>query len=307
MSDLIRIATRQSALALWQAEHVAAALRAAHPGLRTTLVPRTTRGDAIQDRPLSTVGGKGLFTRELEQALLEGAADIAVHSMKDVPVDLPDGFMLAAALPRHNPFEAFVSNRYTTVAELPAGARIGTSSLRRRAQLAAQRPDLVIENLRGNVQTRLAKLDAGKYDAILLAVAGLQRLGLDERIASELPAADSLPAIGQGVLGIECLTAAADMRARLAVLNDADSHTCLRAERAMNRRLHGGCDTPVAGFAELSDTQLRLRGLVAMPDGSRVLRADHTGPADDPEALGLAVAGDLLAQGAEQILRSLSA
>src|SRR5690606_20757169 len=217
MPDLIRIATRQSALALWQAEHVAAALRAAHPGLRTALVPRTTRGDAIQDRPLSTVGGKGLFTKELEQALLEGAADIAVHSMKDVPVELPDGFLLAAALPRANPFDAFVSNHYASVAELPAGARVGTSSLRRRAQLAAQRPDLVITNLRGNVQTRLHKLDAGEYDAILLAVAGLQRLGLAARIAGEIPAGVSLPAIGQGVLGIECLTTAAAIQAKVAV------------------------------------------------------------------------------------------
>lgn len=307
MSDLIRITTRQSALALWQAEHVAVALRAAHPGLRTELVPRTTRGDAIQDRPLSTVGGKGLFTKELEQVLLEGAADIAVHSMKDVPVDLPDGFMLAAALPRANPFDAFVSNHYASVADLSAGARVGTSSLRRCAQLAAQRPDLEIATLRGNVQTRLRKLDAGEYDAILLAVAGLKRLGLDARIASEMPAALSLPAIGQGVLGIECLTAATAIQAQVAVLDHPDSHTCLRAERAMNRRLRGGCESPVAGFAELNGTQLHLRGLVAMPDGSRVLRAEQTGPASDPEALGLAVAEALLVQGAAQILRSLSA
>lgn len=301
----IRIATRQSRLALWQAEHVARQLRALHSGLRTEMVPLTTRGDTIQDRPLSGAGGKGLFTKELELAILDGRADIAVHSMKDVPAQLPDGFSLAAVLPRADPRDAFVSVRYSGFENLPRGARVGTSSLRRQAQLLARRPDLDIGSLRGNVNTRLAKLDAGNYDAIILATAGLARLGLEARITAYLAPEICLPAIGQGVIGIECRTGDAHIHERVAGLNDADTQTCIRAERALNVRLQGGCEVPVAGFAVLEGTELYLRGLVGAPDGSTLVAAQGRGPADAPEALGTEVAERLLAQGAGRILAAL--
>lgn len=307
MLNTLRIATRASELARWQAEHVASQLRAIHPDLQTELVPLTTRGDSIQDRALSQVGGKGLFTKELERALLADSADIAVHSMKDVPVELPADFMLPAVLERHDPRDAFISKHYTSVGELPQGARVGTASLRRQSQLKIQRPDLEIGLLRGNVQTRLGKLEAGQFDAIILAVAGLQRLGRGERITAFMSAEDSLPAIGQGVIGIECLKTARQVQQLCKPLNHAPTATCLEAERALNRRLHGGCDVPLAGFAQLSadGSTLTLRGLVASIDGSAVARAEATGPAADPAAVGLQVAELLLQRGAGDILAAL--
>ncbi|WP_054774894.1 hydroxymethylbilane synthase, partial [Methylogaea oryzae] len=249
--EIVRIATRKSPLALWQARHVAERLEQAFPGLRTELVTMTTRGDKLLDSPLSKVGGKGLFVKELEQGLLDGEADIAVHSMKDVPVEFPEGLHLSAILERENPLDAFVSNRYASWRDLPQGARIGTSSLRRQSQISAQRPDCQILMLRGNVNTRLAKLDAGEFDAILLAVAGLKRLGFDERIAEALPAEVSLPAMGQGAIGIECRADDAEINRLLAELHHADTAVCVSAERALNARLQGGCQVPIAGYAEL--------------------------------------------------------
>lgn len=305
MTDRIRVATRRSQLAVWQAEHVAERLRALHPDLEVELVPLATRGDNIQDRPLSTVGGKGLFTRELELALRDGRAEIAVHSLKDIPVELPEDMALAAILERENPLDAFVSNRWKTVDDLPTGARVGTASLRRECQLRHARPDLVVEMLRGNVQTRLGKLDSGQFDAIILASAGLRRLGLTDRIASELKPELCLPAIGQGVIGIECLAADTDLVARLKPLSDPASATRVAAERALNRTLHGGCDVPLAGYAELEGSTVFLRARVGTPDGKQLLKAEGRGPESDPEAVGHAVAEDLLAQGAGEILRSL--
>jgi hydroxymethylbilane synthase len=305
MSEPLRIATRKSPLALWQAEHVAAALRAAHPGLGVEIVGMTTKGDRILDAPLAKVGGKGLFVKELEQGMLTGEADIAVHSMKDVPVDFPPGLHLPVILEREDPLDAFVSNRYQRLDELPPSARVGTSSLRRQCQLAARRPDLHIEPLRGNVNSRLAKLDAGDYDAVLLAAAGLIRLGLAERIRARLSPEDSLPAIGQGAIGIELRTDDARTQALIAPLHHGDTALRVRAERALNARLHGGCQVPIAGHATLEGNRLHLRGLVGTPDGTRVLRAQTAGPLNDPEALGVAVAEDLLRQGAGEILDAL--
>ena len=298
----LRIATRKSPLALWQAEHVAARLRAAHPGLAVELVGMSTQGDRILDSPLAKVGGKGLFVKELEVALLDGRADIAVHSMKDVPVEFPDGLHLPVILEREDPRDAFVSNAYARFEDLPQGARVGTSSLRRQCQLAARRPDLVIDSLRGNVNSRLAKLDAGQFDAIILAATGLKRLGFAERIRCELEPETSLPAIGQGAIGIECRRDDARTGALIAVLDDADTHLRLRAERALNTRLKGGCQVPIAGHAILDGDQLWLRGLVGEPDGSRMLRAERRGPASEAEALGVQLAEDLLALGADVIL-----
>ncbi|MGE5153050.1 MAG: hydroxymethylbilane synthase [Bdellovibrio bacteriovorus] len=305
MSEPLRIATRKSPLALWQAEHVAAALRAAHPGLAVAIVGMTTKGDRILDAPLAKVGGKGLFVKELEQGMLAGEADIAVHSMKDVPVEFPDGLHLPVILEREDPLDAFVSNGFTRLDALPSGARVGTSSLRRQCQLAARRPDLQIEPLRGNVNSRLAKLDAGDYDAILLAAAGLIRLGLAERIRARLSPEDSLPAIGQGAIGIECRSDDGRTQALIAPLHHQDTALRVRAERALNARLHGGCQVPIAGHATLDGERLRLHGLVGTPDGTRVLRATAAGPSTDPESLGIAVAEDLLAQGAGEILGAL--
>ncbi|MBF8223403.1 hydroxymethylbilane synthase [Halomonas sp. 328] len=300
----LRIATRKSLLALWQAEHVRDRLQAIHPGLEVELVAMSTRGDQILDAPLAKVGGKGLFVKELEEAMLDGRADIAVHSMKDVPMHFPEGLGLSVILAGAEPTDAFVSNQYASLDELPEGSRIGTSSLRRGLQMKEARPDLEILNLRGNVQTRLGKLDAGEFDAIILATSGLRRLGLGERIAMELPPEVCLPACGQGALGIECRTHDADLVALLAPLDDAETATRVRAERAMNTRLEGGCQVPIGGHAILEDDgrTLWLRALVGSPDGTRVLRAEGRGSAFEPETLGIRVAEDLLAQGAGEIL-----
>lgn len=306
MNDILRIATRRSPLALWQANHVADRLRREHPGLETELLLLTTQGDRILDAPLAKVGGKGLFVKELEQAMLEGRADIAVHSMKDVPMELPEGLVLPVICEREDPRDAFVSNRYNQLSELPPGAVVGTSSLRRAAQLRAFRPDLVIRDCRGNVQTRLSKLDAGEYDAILLASAGLRRLGLTARIAAVIDTADSLPACGQGAVGIECRAHDILTRRLVAPLDHEVTALRVRAERAMNRRLQGGCQVPIAGYAEwLDDGMLRLSGLVAGTDGRTVLREQRRGRAADPEALGIEVANALLARGADRILREI--
>ncbi len=302
---IIRIATRQSPLALWQAEHVAERLEQAFPGLKTELVKMVTRGDKILDAPLAKVGGKGLFVKELEQGMIDGIADIAVHSMKDVPVEFPEGLHLAVILNREDPTDAFVSNRYKSLAELPANARIGTSSLRRQCQIKAQFPDAEILSLRGNVNTRLAKLDADEYDAIILASAGLKRLGLGERITKGLDSTESLPAIGQGAIGIECRIDDAEIHAYLKVLHDEETSLRVRAERAMNARLNGGCQVPIAGFAEIKGNKLWLRGLVGSPDGAKIYRAEAEASFEQAEQLGIQVANDLLAQGAEQILREL--
>lgn len=302
---IIRIATRQSPLALWQAEHVAARLRQAFPGLKTELVKMVTRGDKMLDAPLAKVGGKGLFVKELEQGMLEGTADIAVHSMKDVPVEFPEGLHLAVILEREDPTDAFVSNRYRNLTELPADARIGTSSLRRQCQIKEKFPHAEILSLRGNVNTRLAKLDAGEYDAIILASAGLKRLGLAERITAQLTPAESLPAMGQGAIGIECRIDDADIHDYLQVLHDEDTSIRVSAERAMNARLNGGCQVPIAGFAEIRGDRLFMRGLVGNPDGSLLYRAESESRLDQAEQLGQAIADDLLKQGADKILREL--
>jgi hydroxymethylbilane synthase len=304
---IIRIATRQSPLALWQAEHVASALERTFPAVGTELVKMVTRGDKILDAPLAKVGGKGLFVKELEQGLLEGIADIAVHSMKDVPVDFPEGLHLAAILTREDPTDALVSNQYRALSELPANARIGTSSLRRQCQIKAQFPQAEILALRGNVNTRLAKLDAGEYDAIILASAGLKRLNLAGRIAQSLSPDLSLPAIGQGAIGIECRTDDIDINRILQALHDPDTGICVQAERAMNARLNGGCQVPIAGFAELHQGQLFMRGLVGSPDGYKIFRAERHGSAAEAVTMGEAIAEELLAQGADKILQELYA
>ena len=300
--EVLRIATRSSPLAVWQAEYVRERLQALHEELTVELVLIKTQGDKILDTPLAKIGGKGLFVKELEEAMLDGRAHIAVHSMKDVPMVLPPGFDLPVICDRHDPRDAFVSPAFESLTALPHGARVGTSSLRRQAQLSALRPDLEIISLRGNVQTRLGKLDAGEYDAILLAAAGLKRLGLGERIRYELPPEECLPAVGQGAVGIECLENAEQVKAWLAPLNDADTWDRVVAERAMNRRLEGGCQVPIGGFALLENDILWLRGLVASEDGREVLRADAKAPRSEAEALGNRVAEALLAQGADRIL-----
>jgi hydroxymethylbilane synthase len=300
--EALRIATRKSPLALWQAEHVAALLRKAHGDLRVELVPMSTRGDKLLDAPLAKVGGKGLFIKELENALLDGRADIAVHSLKDVPVEIPDGFALPVVMARADPRDGLVSNHYDTLAGLPSGARVGTSSLRRQCQLLAVRPDLDVRTVRGGVHTRLAKLDAGEFDALLLAVAGLERLGMGARVREALEPEVLLPAVGQGVLGIECRSADSDVEGLIAALGDADSAARVSAERAMNARLGGGCQVPVAGYAELDGRDLTLRALVASVDGSRMLRAQGRAPRDEGAQLGQRVAEDLLSQGAGDIL-----
>ncbi|MEC4091324.1 hydroxymethylbilane synthase [Pseudoalteromonas rubra] len=300
--NVLRIATRKSALALWQAEYVKAELEKFHTDLTVELVPMSTKGDKILDTPLAKIGGKGLFVKELEQAMLEGRADIAVHSMKDVPVDFPDGLELHTICEREDPRDAFVSNRYKSLSELPAGAVVGTSSLRRQCQIRAQRPDLVIKDLRGNVNTRLAKLDAGEFDAIILAAAGLIRLEMAERIASFVSVEDSLPANGQGAVGIECRSDDAQVQTWLAPLEHSETRMRVLAERAMNRRLEGGCQVPIGAYAEIDGEQLTLRGLVGAIDGSQILRGEQSGPVADAEQLGVRLAESLLAQGADQIL-----
>ncbi len=305
MSREIRIATRKSALALWQAEYVKARLEASHPGLKVSLVPMVSRGDKLLDAPLAKIGGKGLFVKELETALLENEADIAVHSMKDVPMEFPEGLGLYCICEREDPRDAFVSNRFDSLDALPPGSVVGTSSLRRQAQLLARRPDLKIQFLRGNVNTRLAKLDAGEYDAIILAAAGLIRLGFGERIRSSIGVDESLPAGGQGAVGIECRTGDSEVHALLACLNHAPTATRVVAERALNKRLNGGCQVPIACYAVLEGEQLWLRGLVGQPDGTLLLRAEGRAPAAEAEALGVQVAEELLDQGAEQILKAV--
>ena len=306
--ERIVIATRESRLALWQAEHVRSLLQQLYPACRVELRGMTTRGDQILDRPLAKVGGKGLFVKELETALLDGSADIAVHSMKDVPMQLEPEFALVAIGPREDPFDAFVSSQYASLAEMPPGAVVGTSSLRREAQLHANFPLLAVASLRGNLDTRLRKLDGGEYGAIILAAAGLTRLGLGARIRAVLPAELSLPAAGQGALGIEALAARADVAAWLAPLNDPATAACVRAERAVSRALAGSCEVPLGAYAVARDgtRQLWLRGFVATPDGRRFARAEITGAAADPEALGMQLAAQLRAQGAGEILAALS-
>jgi len=305
IEKIIRIATRRSPLALWQAEHVATLLERTFPGCRTELVKMTTQGDKILDAPLAKIGGKGLFVKELEQGMLDGSADIAVHSMKDVPVEFPAGLHLAAILPREDPTDAFVSNHYPTLQDLPANARIGTCSLRRQCQIKELYPDAEILSLRGNVNTRLSKLDAGEYDAIILASAGLKRLGMAERISQCLDTGVSLPAIGQGAIGIECRVDDLKLNQMLSVLHDSETGLCLAAERAMNARLNGGCQVPIAGFAELQGERLFMRGLVGSPDGNVIYRSERTGGLDKAEAIGTMIAEDLLAQGADKILQAL--
>ncbi len=298
----LRIATRKSALALWQAEHVAALLRAAHPGLAVTLVPMSTRGDEILDQPLATIGGKGLFLKELEVAMLEGRAELAVHSLKDVPAELEPGFALPAILPRADAADAFVSNAYADLAALPHGARVGTSSLRRQAQLRALRPDLRLLDLRGNVGTRLGKLDAGHYDAIVLACAGLERLALASRIRARLAAPDWLPAPGQAAIAIEARADQPGVLALLAALDDADTRLSVSAERAMNRALGGSCTVPVGAWCVLGEHGLHLRGMVGDAASGRLLHAEGSSAGDQPDVLGRQVAAALLAQGAAELL-----
>lgn len=303
--ERVRIATRKSPLALWQAEFVAAALRAHHPQLTVELVTMSTRGDKLLDSPLAKIGGKGLFVKELEHAMARGDADIAVHSMKDVPMAFPDGFCLPVICERGDPTDAFVSNQYDSLSALPHGAVVGTSSLRRQSQLMAQRPDLTVNSLRGNVGTRLSKLDSGEFDAIILASAGLKRLQLAERITQRLPANVCLPACGQGAVGIECRSDNEELIALLAPLHDADTASCVLTERAMNTRLNGGCQVPIAGHAVLANGQLTMEGLVASPDGQTLLRAEHVGPATAPQVLGNQVAETLLELGAGPLLAPL--
>jgi hydroxymethylbilane synthase len=304
-SEPLRIATRKSPLALWQANHVADRLRRLHPGLTVELLGMSTQGDKILDTPLAKIGGKGLFVKELEQGLLEGRADLAVHSMKDVPALLPPGLHLGAILEREDPRDAFVSNRFPRLQDLPHGARLGTASLRRQAQLACLRPDLRILSLRGNVNTRLAKLDADQYDAIILAASGLKRIGFGHRIRSCLAPEQSLPAIGQGALGIECRIQDERVNRLIAPLNHQATVLCVRAERAMNLRLMGGCQVPIAGFAQLDGDGVRLRGLVAEVDGSHLIRAERRDRPANAELLGQALAEELLGHGAARILRAL--
>lgn len=304
-STTIRIATRQSPLALWQAEYVKSALKTIHSDLEVELVPMVTKGDIILDSPLAKVGGKGLFVKELEQALLEHRADIAVHSMKDVPVEFPQGLGIVTICERDDPRDAFVSNHFTSIETLPMGATVGTSSLRRQCQLRALRPDLNIQDLRGNVGTRLSKLDQGDYDAIILAAAGLKRLELHDRIRSEIPPEQILPAVGQGAIGIECRLDDTRVRALLAPLADQATTYRVLCERAMNNTLQGGCQVPIGSYAEIENQQIYLRALVGEPDGSLILQRAIKGDLKDAEALGEQVAKQLLSDGADKILAKL--
>lgn len=301
----VKIATRKSPLALWQAEHIKARLQALHPTLNVELVTFVTQGDKILDTPLAKIGGKGLFVKELENALLDGRADLAVHSMKDVPMDLPEGLCLPVICEREDPADAFVSNHYQSIDELPQGARLGTSSLRRKSQMQAYRPDLNIIDLRGNVGTRLGKLDASEYDAIILAASGLKRLGLASRIRQTIDTQLSLPAVGQGALGLECRTNDEAILELIAPLADAATDVCIRAERAFNKTLHGGCQVPIAGFAILEGADLFLQGRVGKPDGSVLLKAEVRGAPEHAEDLGRQLAQALLDQGAGPLLAAL--
>lgn len=302
---LLKIATRQSPLALWQANEVARQLKEIHADLEVELVGMTTKGDQILDSPLSKIGGKGLFVKELEVGMLEGRADIAVHSMKDVPMHFPEGLYLATILERHDPYDAFVSNQYNSLSALPEGAVLGTSSLRREALVREHRPDLTIKPLRGNINSRMQKMDDGEYDAIILAASGLKRMEFDERIKEVISADILLPAVGQGALGIECRSNDPDIEALIAPLMHQETWDRVITERAMNNRLNGGCQIPVAGFAEINGDELHLRGRIGFPDGSTVYRAEATGRVKDAEAIGVQVAEDLLAQGGDKVLASL--
>ncbi|ART80446.1 hydroxymethylbilane synthase [Oceanisphaera avium] len=298
----IRIATRKSLLALWQAHYVKEQLEQLHPHITVELVPMTTKGDVLLDTPLAKIGGKGLFIKELEQAMLEGRADIAVHSMKDVPVEFPEGLGLTVICQREDPRDAFVSNNYTHLEQLPAGSVVGTASLRRECQIRARYPHLQVKVLRGNVQTRLRKLDDGEYDAIILAAAGLKRLELEDRIAGLMSPEDSLPANGQGAVGIECRVDDAELLALLKPLDHYETRLRVEAERAMNQGLMGGCQVPIGAYAELQGDQVWLRGLVGRPDGSEVIYEEMTGLATEGKALGAEMAKRLLARGADKIL-----
>jgi hydroxymethylbilane synthase len=301
----LRIATRKSPLALWQANHVRDALLARNPDLQVELVTMSTQGDKILDTPLAKVGGKGLFVKELESGMLEGRADIAVHSMKDVPVEFPSGLGLAAVLPREDPRDVLISNNYSGIDALPEGARVGTSSLRRQCQLRARRPDLSIYDLRGNVNTRLAKLDDGEYDAILLAAAGVKRMGWEERITELLEPEQFIPAIGQGAIGIESRLDDERVSSLVAALNDRQTATRIRAERALNAALQGGCQVPIAGYSELSHGVILLRALVGRPDGTELVQGVISGKPEDAEELGQVLADDLLSRGAREILAAV--
>lgn len=305
MSQTIRIATRKSPLALWQAEEVSRQLRLLYPDLKIELIKILSKGDKILDAPLAKVGGKGLFVKELEQSMLDGESDIAVHSMKDVPMVFPGGLHLPVIMEREDPTDAFVSNNYNSLEALPENARIGSSSLRRQLQIKEVMPEAQMLNLRGNVNSRLQKLDNGDYDAIILATAGLLRLGFDERIKGRIAPEQSLPSVGQGAVGIECRVGDKAIESLIAPLNHTDTHVRLSAERAMNNRLNGGCQVPIAGFALLENNEIYLRGLVGRPDGSEVIRGEVKGAVDNAEALGRQLAEQLLNDGADVILREM--
>ena len=305
-SGTITIGTRASKLALWQASYVAEAIKKEHPSYCVELRELTTKGDRILDAPLAKIGGKGLFTKELEQAMLDGAVDLAVHSLKDMPTEVPDGLVIGAITTRLDPGDAFVSAHYAAVEDLPVGARVGTSSLRRRAQILAVRPDLTICDLRGNVNTRLAKLDAGEFDAIVLAAAGLKRLGFERRIRSILPRSVMLPAVGQGALAIECRAGDATILSTIAFLRDAGMTTAAQAERAFLRRVEGGCQIPVGVYAEVdADGQISIDAMIASVDGQRICRSDAYGAGEQAEALGTALAEELLDAGGREILKEI--
>ncbi len=303
MNKTLKIATRKSPLALWQAEHVKARLEVLHPDLTVELVKMTTKGDQILNSPLSKIGGKGLFIKELEVGMMEGVADIAVHSMKDVPYEIPPGFELGAILARENPFDAFVSNQFDSIHDLPQGAKVGTCSMRRIVQLKAQRPDLEILDLRGNVNTRLQKLDDGEFDAIILACAGLIRLKFEDRIKQEIPAIDSLPAVGQGAVGIEIRENDQEVLALISPLIDQETTYRVCAERAMNARLEGGCSVPIAGFATLEGEQINLTGLVGNVASGVILKHQVSGHVSEAKSLGVALADQLITMGAKDILK----
>ena len=305
MMKTLKIATRQSPLALWQAEHIRARLEAMHADLTVELVTFVTQGDKILDTPLAKIGGKGLFVKELEAALMDGRADLAVHSMKDVPMALPEGLSLAVICEREDPFDAFVSNHYASFTDLPQGAKVGTSSLRRKCQILKARPDLEIIDLRGNVGTRLSKLDDGQYDAIILASAGLKRLGLAERIRHTIQPDVSLPAVGQGALGLECRSQDQAVLDLILPLMHAETNVCVRAERAFNAYLEGGCQVPIAGYATLQNGQLQIEGRVGSVDGQTILKAVQFGAPEQAEMLGEELAKALLAQGAGELLKAL--
>lgn len=305
MTKTLRIATRKSPLAMWQAEEVARQVKLHHPKMDVELVTMTTQGDKILDTPLAKIGGKGLFVKELETGMLQGDADIAVHSMKDVPMKLPEGLHLSVIMERENPTDAFVSNEYDSLEDLPLNAKVGTCSMRRQTQLKESRPDIEILDLRGNVNTRLAKLDNGDYDAIILASAGLIRLGFADRIKHNIDTTQSLPAIGQGAVGIECREDDPMINEILSPLNHDKTAICVTAERALNERLNGGCQVPIGGFAELEGDQINLRGLIGYPDGTKIFRSEKSASIKDAEELGISVAEELLSQGGGKVLEFL--